>query len=274
MKIAFVGAGNMAAALIGGVIGQGIDPRHVLAVDPNDAARERCVTAFGIDACDGVDARIATYDVIVLAVKPQMLKDVCHRLASELRSQLIISVAAGVRLTDLCQWLGGYTQIVRAMPNTPALIGKGATGAFASAEMGEKERSTASKLLESVGTVVWFDDEAMLNAVTAISGSGPAYVFYFIECLQEAAQALGLSEAQGQALAIATFSGAAELAAASSESVAVLRDRVTSKGGTTAAALSSFEASGVRAAIIRGALAANQRSIELGDELGVGSARK
>lgn len=268
MKIAFVGAGNMAAALIGGVIERGIDPQQVLAVDPSDAARERCVTTFGIHACDQIDARIANYDVIVLAVKPQMLKDACHRLAPELKDQLVISVAAGVRLAEICQWLGEHTQVVRAMPNTPALIGKGVTGAFALADVGDEGRAAASKLLESVGVVVWLDDEAALDAVTAISGSGPAYVFYFIECLQEAARALGLSDAQGQALAIATFSGATELAAVSSESVAVLRERVTSKGGTTAAALSSFESSGIKAAIIRGALAANQRAIELGDELG------
>ncbi|MHA6848062.1 pyrroline-5-carboxylate reductase [Ralstonia syzygii] len=268
MKIAFVGAGNMAAALIGGMIDHDIDPKNMLAVDPSDAARERCVTEFGIGVMDQIDARIADYDVVVIAVKPQVLKATCRALVSVLHDQLVISVAAGVRLTDICRWLDGHTQVVRAMPNTPALIAKGATGAFALPQVSDEGRSIASKLLASVGIVVWLDNEAALDAVTAISGSGPAYVFYFIEAMQEAARTLGLTDTQGRALAIATFSGAAELAATSSESVSTLRERVTSKGGTTAAALSSFEESGIKSSIVRGALAAKQRSIELGVQLG------
>ncbi|HLX03548.1 MAG TPA: pyrroline-5-carboxylate reductase, partial [Trinickia sp.] len=185
-----------------------------------------------------------------------------------LSTQLVISIAAGIRAADLSRWLGGYARIVRTMPNTPALVGMGVTGLAALAEVDQAGRALASQVLGAVGETVWFDDESKIDAVTAISGSGPAYVFYFIEALQEAARQLGMDEAQGRALAVATFTGAAQLAAQSGEPASVLRERVTSKGGTTAAALASFDAQSVKDAIVRGVLAAEARAKQMGDELG------
>jgi pyrroline-5-carboxylate reductase len=189
-------------------------------------------------------------------------------LAAAAHQPLVISIAAGIRARDLSRWLGGYKAIVRCMPNTPALIGMGVAGLTATRSVDEAGRALASQVLGAVGETVWFDDEAKIDAVTAISGSGPAYVFYFIEALQEAARQLGMNEAQGRALAVATFTGAAQLAANSDEPPSVLRERVTSKGGTTAAALASFDASGIKDAIVRGVLAADARAKEMGDEFG------
>jgi pyrroline-5-carboxylate reductase len=268
MKIAFIGSGNMASALIGGLIKRGVAPTGIHAVDPGEEARARTSRQFGIATSASIDSTLADFDAIVLAVKPQVLKDVAEALRPVLSTQLVISIAAGIRASDLSRWLGGYGKIVRTMPNTPALIGMGVTGLAALAGVGDDAKALASKVLEAVGATVWFDDETKIDAVTAISGSGPAYVFYFIEAMQEAARQLGMDEAQGRALAVATFTGAAQLAAQSEEPAGVLRERVTSKGGTTAAALASFDASGVKEAIVRGTLAANARAKEMGDALG------
>ncbi|MFM0483761.1 pyrroline-5-carboxylate reductase [Paraburkholderia strydomiana] len=269
MKIAFIGGGNMAAALIGGLIKRGVAPADLYAIDPNDDARKRNEQQFGIKTGAAADAALAAYDAVVLAVKPQILKSVAESLAPHLKaSQLAISIVAGIRMDDMSRWLNGHTRIVRVMPNTPALIGMGVAGLAATASVDEAGRALASQVLGAVGETVWFDDEAKIDAVTAISGSGPAYVFYFIEALQEAARQLGMNEAQGRALAVATFTGAAQLAANSDEPPSLLRERVTSKGGTTAAALASFDASGVKEAIVRGALAADARAKEMGDEFG------
>jgi pyrroline-5-carboxylate reductase len=268
MKIAFIGGGNMASALIGGLIKRGVAPADLYAVDPGEEARVRVEKEFGIKTGLAVDATLAGYDAILLAVKPQVLKEVATALRPVLSKQLVISIAAGIRAADLSRWLGGHTNVVRAMPNTPALIGMGVTGLAALPGVDDAAKSLASKVLEAVGEIVWFDDESKIDAVTAISGSGPAYVFYFIEAMQEAARQLGMDENQGRALAVATFTGAAQLAAQSSEPASVLRERVTSKGGTTAAALASFAAQGVKEAIVRGALAADARAKEMGEELG------
>ncbi len=230
MKIAFIGGGNMAAALIGGLIKRGVAPSDLYAIDPNEDVRKRNEQQFGIGTGAASNAALAPFEAIVLAV--------------------------------------GHARVVRTMPNTPALIGMGATGLFATAGVDEAGRALASQVLGAVSETVWFDEEAKIDAVTAISGSGPAYVFYFIEALEEAARQLGMDAAQGRALAVATFTGAAQLAAQSDEPLSVLRERVTSKGGTTAAALGSFEASGVKDAIVRGALAADARAKEMGDEFG------
>ena len=184
------------------------------------------------------------------------------------KAPLVLTIAAGIRSVDLARWLGDYPAIVRCMPNTPALIGMGITGMVASSGVSTAQRAQADAILAAVGTTVWLDDEEKIDPVTAISGSGPAYVFYFIEAMQEAARELGLSDEQGTQLAIATFTGAAQLAANSTEPASVLRERVTSKGGTTYAALTSMEESGVKAAIVKGAKAAAARGKELGDELG------
>jgi len=269
MKIAFIGGGNMAAALIGGLIRKGVAAADLHAVDPNADARARNAKQFGIRTSEAADATLASYDAIVLAVKPQIVKEVAKALAPHVAAhQLVVSIVAGIRSADLSRWLNGHARIVRTMPNTPALIGMGATGLVASAGVDANGRQLASDVLGAVGQTVWFDDEAKIDAVTAISGSGPAYVFYFIEALEEAARRLGMDEQQGRALAIATFTGAAQLALQSDEAPSVLRERVTSKGGTTAAALASFDASGVKEAIVRGALAADARAKEMGDEFG------
>ncbi|MGX7005543.1 pyrroline-5-carboxylate reductase [Caballeronia sp. KNU42] len=268
MKIAFIGGGNMASALIGGLIKRGVAAADLYVVDPGEEARARAGKDFGVATAESIDSTLADYDAILLAVKPQVLKDVAAALQPVLSTQLVISIAAGIRAVDLSRWLGGYTQIVRTMPNTPALIGMGVTGLAALPGVDSAAKALASKVLEAVGEIVWFGDEAKIDAVTAISGSGPAYVFYFIEAMQEAARQLGMDEEQGRALAVATFTGAAQLAAQSSEPASVLRERVTSKGGTTAAALASFDAQGVKDAIVRGALAADARAKEMGEELG------
>ena len=269
MKIAFIGGGNMAAALIGGMIKRGVAPSDILAIDPNEDVRKRNEQQFGVGTGAAADASLKSFDAVVLAVKPQIVKDVAATLAPHLSaSQLVISIVAGIRSADLARWLGGHARLVRTMPNTPALIGMGVTGLVATEGVDEAGRELASQVLGAVGQTVWFDDEEKIDAVTAISGSGPAYVFYFIEAMQEAARQLGMDEEQGRALAVATFTGAAQLAAQSGEPASVLRERVTSKGGTTAAALASFDAQGVKDAIVRGALAADARAREMGEEFG------
>jgi pyrroline-5-carboxylate reductase len=206
----------------------------------------------------------------VLAVKPQSMREVAAQLLPALAgaTPLIVSIAAGIRGVDLSRWLGGYGAIVRCMPNTPALIGLGMTGMVAGAGVSAEQKQVADAIMKAVGATVWLDDEALIDAVTAVSGSGPAYVFYFIEAMQEAAAQLGLNAEQGKQLALATFVGAAQLAAQSDEPVALLRERVTSKGGTTYAALTSMEQSGVKGAIVTAMKAAAQRGKEMGDELG------
>jgi pyrroline-5-carboxylate reductase len=268
MKIAFVGGGNMASALIGGLIKRGVAPADLYAVDTGEEARARVAKEFGIATGSAIDATLKDYDAIVLAVKPQVLKDVGAALKDFLTQQVVITIAAGIRASDLSRWLGGYSQVVRTMPNTPALIGMGVTGLCALPGVSDADKSLASTILEAVGQVVWFTDESRIDAVTALSGSGPAYVFYFMEAMQEAARQLGLDDEQGRALAVATFTGAAQLAAQSGDPASVLRERVTSKGGTTAAALASFDTKGVKDAIVKGILAADARAKQMGDELG------
>lgn len=268
MKITFLGGGNMATALIGGMRQQGFSAPAIQVVEPLDAARERLTEAFGVRCAQTIDAAAMNCEVWVLAVKPQQMREAVAPLAGRLKEQLVVSIAAGVRLADLGRWLGGHRQLVRAMPNTPALIGAGITGLCADPAVGRGGREHAEKIMSAVGTTVWIDDEAKMDAVTAVSGSGPAYVFYFIEAMQEAALGLGLDAEAARRLAIETVLGAARLAHGSADPVAVLRERVTSKGGTTEAALRSFDADGLKAVILRGIQAAEQRGRELGDLMG------
>jgi pyrroline-5-carboxylate reductase len=205
--------------------------------------------------------------VLVLAVKPQFMRQACEAARPHLGEPLVVSVAAGIRAADIARWLG-TSAIVRTMPNTPALIGRGVTGMAATAQVGEAQRRLAESILRTAGEVVWFDDEARLDAVTAVSASGPAYVFYFIEALARAGTELGLSAEQARALAVQTFVGAAHLAADSTEPLQSLRERVTSKGGTTAAALAWLDANAVEARIVEAVHAAHRRAAELGDEFG------
>jgi len=267
-SLTFIGGGNMAAALIAGLAGQLTDGANISVVDPNPAQLAKLADSFGVRAIERLDAAAAASDVIVLAVKPQQMRDVAAGLQPLLKEALVLSIAAGIRAADLSRWLGGHQAIVRCMPNTPALIGQGVTGMVAMAGVSDEHRNAADSVMRAVGQTVWLDEESKIDAVTAVSGSGPAYVFYFIEAMQQAAAELGLSAEQGTQLALATFTGASQLAARSADEVAVLRERVTSKGGTTYAALQSMEAAGVRQAIVAAVKAAAARGKELGDELG------
>ena len=268
LKISFIGGGNMAAALIGGLAGKLTAGANIHVVDINADALARLRQQFGVTVAAQIDAAVGASDVVVLAVKPQQMRDVAAQLRPHVGQQLVLSIAAGIRAVDLSRWLGGHGAIVRTMPNTPALIGQGITGMAALPGVSPGQREAADAIMRAVGATVWLDDESLIDPVTAVSGSGPAYVFYFIEAMQQAAQELGLSLEQGTQLAIATFTGAAQLAAQSPEPVSVLRERVTSKGGTTYAALTSMEASGVKEGIVRALHAAAARGRELGEEFG------
>ncbi len=206
----------------------------------------------------------------MLAVKPQQMRVAAAALQPRLARELVISIAAGIRLVDLSRWLGGYATLVRCMPNTPALIGAGISGLYASDAVGAGERALTESILGAVGATLWVPQERLLDPVTAISGSGPAYVLYFIEALQQAAQEMGFSTADARKLAVETFVGTAGLAAQSPEAVALLRQRVTSRGGTTERAIASMEADRVKELIVRAVHAANQRAHEMGEQLGAG----
>lgn len=268
MKICFIGGGNMATALIGGLLAQGTKADELSVVEINADNRARLTTDFGVRCTAELATGIAGCDTIVLAVKPQQLQPVAQQLAPLLtRQQLLLSIAAGIRAADLARW-SQSTAVVRAMPNTPALIQAGMTGLFALADVAPAQRHQAEQILAAVGKTLWVQDEAKLDGVTAISGSGPAYVFYLIEALQAAALELGFNAAEARLLSQQTFLGAAQLAQASADEVAVLRQRVTSKNGTTERALLSLEANQVKQHLIAAAHAAAARSREMGDELG------
>ena len=268
MKITFIGGGNMAAALISGIVRQAGSGADIHVVDRNPEALERLAQQYGVRTATAIDAQVTESEVVVLAIKPQQMREVAAELAPHLQRQLVLSIAAGIRSSDLARWLNGYEAIVRTMPNTPALIGMGVTGLAAQPGVSDGQRAQADAVMRAVGKTVWLDDEAQIDPVTAVSGSGPAYVFFFLEAMQEAARQMGLSAQQGRELALATFTGAAQLAAQSDEPVEVLRQRVTSKGGTTHAAITSMEAAGVKEAIVAAMQAAAARGKELGEELG------
>ncbi len=268
-KLLFIGGGKMMQAIAGGLIARGLPVKNLFVVEPDGATRD-AVARLGVQVDAAVDdghAKLAAIDVVIVAVKPQVMHAALAPLANRLTHQLVLSIAAGVRTNEISDWLG-CARIVRAMPNTPALIQAGITGLYAAAGVNADGRKTAESLLAAVGKTAWFDDESMLDAVTAVSGSGPAYVFYAIEALEASAIALGLSSATARQFALETFRGAALLAAQSAESPAQLRDNVTSKGGTTAAAIAVFDEAGIRPAFIRGVKAAAARAKQLGDEFG------
>ncbi|MFZ6813971.1 pyrroline-5-carboxylate reductase [Undibacterium sp. Rencai35W] len=271
LKIALIGGGNMATALIGGLLPEVTAPEYVHVVDPYQESLDKLAKQFGVSTALQIDTSIEKADIIILSVKPQQLRQVAEALVPYVSAQLILSIAAGIRSVDIARWLNGYHKIVRSMPNTPALIGKGVTGLYATSSVSPEQREAADHIMQAVGSTVWLDDESLIDAVTAVSGSGPAYVFYFIEAMQQAALELGLPAEQAMQLAMATFDGATQLALKSTDSVAVLREKVTSKGGTTYAALSSMEAQGVKTAIMQAVKAAAARGKELGDEFGAQS---
>ena len=268
MNICFIGGGNMATALIGGMLGRKyFTADQVSVVEINEQNRSRLQQEFSVRSFESVADGISGSAIVVLAVKPQQLREVAMQLAPLLSGQLLISVAAGIRAYDLARWCGSRS-IVRCMPNTPALVGSGVTGLYALPEVTAQSREVAQNILGTVGSTLWVEDEAMLDAVTAISGSGPAYVFYFIEALQKAAVELGFNDADARALAVDTFYGAAKLAKSSDEDVGVLRARVTSKNGTTERALLSMASNNVAEHVVQAAKAAEARSREMGAELG------
>lgn len=267
IDIAFIGGGNMATAIIGGLLRQGRSPASILVIDPVIEQRQRLTETLGVQTAEGPEAALREAQTVVWAVKPQQFKEAAQTYASLTDQALHYSVMAGLRTDDMARLLG-TPRIVRAMPNTPALVGQGMTGLYARQEVSADERSAVESMVETTGQFLWVNQEADLDAVTALSGSGPAYVFYFIEGMMQAAQDMGLSAEQGRQLALATFGGATTLAAQSTDSPAVLRERVTSKGGTTYAALTTMESAGVKAAFISAMRAAQQRAQELGDEFG------
>jgi pyrroline-5-carboxylate reductase len=268
MKITFIGGGNMAAAIIGGLVKKRWPRKTIRVVEISRAAREKLESRLKVATQAAIDAGALKCDCVVLAVKPQQMREVAAALKPHLASQLVITIAAGIRAGDLSRWLGGHKRIVRVMPNTPALVHAGISGLYAPAAVGADGRAMAGRILGAVGKTLWLKREQDLDAVTAVSGSGPAYVFYFIEALERAARELGLAADDAHLLAIETFAGAVRLAAQSAEPPETLRGRVTSKGGTTERALQSMESERVKDAIVRAVRAAAERSRELGDELG------
>lgn len=268
MNITFLGGGNMAIALVGGLIQRGFAPHHLSVIEILPEARIRLTEQFAINVYDAATPEALQCDVLVLAVKPQQMRAALASLPTGDAKPLIVSIAAGLLVDDLARWMRGYRRIVRAMPNTPALIGAGMTGLYADPAVSAEDQNRAEAILSAVGETVWVDSEALIDSVTAISGSGPAYVFLFLEAIQEAARELGLSAETARTLAIQTVLGSAQLAEQSSDPVDVLRQRVTSKGGTTEAALKKNAEMGVKAGLIAGMHAAAERSRELGVELG------
>jgi len=267
MQIAFIGGGNMAAALIGGLLAAGRTAAELSVIELDPQRCDWLKQQFGVAAATAPGPSLRRAEALVLAVKPQQMREACEAVRPHLAAPLVVSIAAGTRSADISRWLGADA-IVRTMPNTPALIGRGITGMAATAAVTEAQRALAESILRCAGPVLWLADESLLDAVTAVSGSGPAYVFYFIEALARAGAELGLTAAQSRTLAVQTFTGAAELAAQSAESLEVLRQRVTSKGGTTAAALAVLDANAVGAHIGAAVHAAQRRAAELGEEFG------
>ncbi len=268
MKVTFVGGGNMANALIGGMIGRGFSASNIQVIEVLPSARDRLTKQFGIRSAPSAADLETLGDVVVMAVKPQQMREAAAAIGPKLDRAIVLSIAAGICLADLSRWLGGAAALIRCMPNTPALIGEGITAVYAQAGVDAARRADAETILAPAGKIVWLDSEALLDPVTAVSGSGPAYVFYFIEAMQEAAIELGLPPATARALALQTFRGATELAARSEESPAQLRAHVTSKGGTTEQALASFERDHIKEAIRSGIHAANTRAGELARQFG------
>ncbi|MNZ74122.1 Pyrroline-5-carboxylate reductase [compost metagenome] len=266
-SIAFIGGGNMASAIIGGLLRQGVAAHQIDVVEPFEAARAALQASFGITARAEAGDALARAQLVVWAVKPQTFKEAAAAVAPHTAQALHLSVAAGIPTASIAQWLGSE-RIVRAMPNTPALIGQGITGLFARPAVEAAGKALVEQVVATTGQHLWVEQEAQLDAVTALSGSGPAYVFLFLEAMTQAGVDMGLGADQAYQLAVATFQGASELAARSSESAEVLRQRVTSKGGTTHAAISHMQQAGVPEQFIAALRAAEQRAKELAEEFG------
>ena len=269
-SIGFIGGGNMAISLIGGLIQSGVPASQIVVSEPLQKSREDLVKRFGIEVFEANSEVAHRADILVLAVKPQVMRSAIASIASFRRSRdvLFISIAAGIPIKSLERWLGGEAGIVRVMPNTPALIGAGISALFANPNVSDVGRDDAERILQAVGKTVWLAEEKLLDAVTAVSGSGPAYYFYMMEALQNAAIAEGLDAATARLLTIETALGASRLALASSESVTTLREQVTSPGGTTEAALNIMQTEKMTASYGKAVAAARRRADELSRELG------
>jgi len=269
-RIAFVGGGHMATSLIGGLVARGVPAGAITVADPAATQRERLQRDFGVHVVEHGGAAVHEADVVVLAVKPQQMAEVCRAIAPALaaRRPLVISIAAGIRLHDLGRWLGPSVPLVRTMPNRPALIGVGITALYAGHEVDAAARAVADEVMAACGPTVWVRDEQQMDVVTAVSGSGPAYFFLLIEAIEQAAIELGLDPATARKLSVETAHGAGRMAASAFDSPAELREQVTSRGGTTAAALEVLEAGGLRAILARAIAAAARRSSELARDYG------
>ncbi|BDU51970.1 pyrroline-5-carboxylate reductase [Limnohabitans sp. INBF002] len=265
--LAFIGGGNMASAIIGGLIKQGTPANRILVVEPFEEARQRLQTQFGVRVLAVADATLAEAGLVIWAVKPQTFKEAAQQTRSFCAHALHLSVAAGIRSDSIANWLG-TERVVRAMPNTPALVGLGQTGLFARAAVTAADKAWIEQVVATTGALLWVKDEPLLDAVTAISGSGPAYVFFFIEAMVEAGVKMGLTAEQATQLAIGTFEGASQLAKTANEPPSVLRERVTSKGGTTYAAITSMQNAHLGQLFETALKAAQIRAHELGDEFG------
>jgi pyrroline-5-carboxylate reductase len=269
VRIAFIGGGNMARAIIGGLLAkEAAKAEEIMVVEPDASARLRLLAEYGVKAIEAPVADLAHAHAVILAVKPQNMREAAGKLAAVAGDALFITIAAGIRIDDLSRWLGGRGRVVRAMPNTPALVHAGITGLHAPAGLAAADRAIAEKLLAAVGATLWFDKESDLDVVTAVSGSGPAYVFYAIEALEQAARELGLAEGASRSLALWTFVGATKLAIERGEEPAALRAQVTSKGGTTEAAVKVLESAGMKQHFVDAVRAARDRSVEMGAALG------
>jgi pyrroline-5-carboxylate reductase len=268
LKLGFIGGGNMARAIIGGLVAKGARGADIVVVEVDAVARLKLVAEFGVAAIETPDAQLAGVEVVIFAVKPQQMRAAAQALAPHLVDPLLVTIAAGIRIESLSRWLGGLERIVRAMPNTPALVHAGVTGLYAPSVVGSDDRKAAENLMSAVGAALWFENESDLDAVTAVSGSGPAYVFYAIEALERAARELGLPEGASRSLALWTFVGATKLAIERGEDAATLRAQVTSKGGTTERALEVLDAARVKDHFVAAVKAACERSRELGAALG------
>ena len=269
-RIAFIGGGNMATSLVGGLLADHYPADRIIVSDPTEQRRDWLEQKFGVHTTGDNHEAVSSADVVVLAVKPQLLREVvCDLSATLARSKpLVVSIAAGVREPDISRWLGYEGPVVRCMPNTPSLLQSGVSALYPNARVDAEQRDIAESILRAAGSVVWIDDEALMNAVTAISGSGPAYFFRMMEAMEEAGVARGLERDKARLLVIETALGAARMALESDDDPGTLREKVTSKGGTTAAALDAFEAGGLADLVDRAVGAAHDRSIELGDQLG------
>jgi pyrroline-5-carboxylate reductase len=267
VRLAFIGGGNMAGAILGGLIRQGLAPKQVVVIEPFAETVAKLQKDLNVEVHAVASAVLADADLVVWAVKPQVFKEAALPVATFTQKALHLSVAAGIRSDSIARWLQ-TDRVVRSMPNTPALVGQGITGLFSRAGVSAQDKQLVEKVLQSTGEWLWVNQESDLDVVTALSGSGPAYVFYFLEAMTEAGVQMGLSKVQAYHLATATFGGATHLARQSTDAPEILRQRVTSKGGTTYAALTSMAEDHVKEAFVKAMLAAQNRAGELGDEFG------